>query len=292
MRCFRFIEVEKAHYPITVLCQTLGVSRSGYHAWRRRPPSRHACDDEQLLVSIRRVFVESRHTYGAPRVHAMLARLGVRVGRKRVARLMRHHELVGRSGRLPGPRTTTPARQRPAPADLVQRDFSASAPNRLWLADITYLRTWEGWLYLAAILDVYSRMIVGWAIASHLRTELVLEALEMGLWRRQPEPGLLIHHSDKGSQYLSGDYSTRLSTAGITASAARSAYDNAMVESWFSTIKQELVYPRSWPTRHEAELAVFDYIEVFYNRLRLHSGLDMKSPIEYETEVQPCPTLT
>lgn len=285
MRCFRFIEVEKAHFPIMVLCESLGVSRSGYHAWRKRAPSQRVREDERLTESIRRIFAESRRTYGAPRVHAMLVREGIGVGRKRVARLMRHHGLVGRSGRRQGPRTTTLSRSRPAPADLVRRDFTAAAPNLLWLADITYLRTWEGWLYLAAILDVYSRMIVGWALATHLRTELVLEALEMGLWRRQPQRGLLIHHSDKGSQYLSGDYSARLTRAGITASAARSAYDNAMVESWFSTIKQELVYSRSWPTRHQAELAVFDYIEVFYNRLRLHSSLDMKSPIEYEQEV-------
>ena len=165
------------------------------------------------------------------------------------------------------------------------------SPNRLWLADITYLRTWEEWLYLAAILDVYSRMIVGWALATHLRTELVLEALEMGLWRRRPQQGLLVHHSDKGSQYLSDGYAARLAAAGIIPSAARSAYDNAMVESWFSTIKQELVYPRSWPTRHDAEIAVFDYIEVFDNRLRLHSSLNMKSPTEYEQEV-PATSIT
>lgn len=277
---FRFVEQKKAAFPVAVLCEVLGVSRSGLYAWRRRRPSARQLEDTRLVAEIRRVHAATRQIYGAPRVHAELRDDGWVIGENRVARLMRSHGIQGCSGRRPGPRTTTRARK-PAPPDLVQRRFTAAGPDRLWLGDITYLRTWEGWLYLAMLKDAFSRMIVGFATADHLRVALPLAALTMALKARRPRSGMLIHHTDRGSQYLAGDYAGRLTLARITASAAGSAYDNAMAESFFGTIKNELIYRRSWPTRREAALEVFRYIN-WYNRTRRHSSLGQQSPIRYE----------
>ena len=279
---FAFIEAEKANHAITRMCRLLGVSPSGYYAWVNRPPSARAVSDAALGAQIRAIHVRSRGTYGAPRIHAELRAEGVQCSRKRVARLLRNAGLHG-CHRRKGVRTT---RRNPdtAPApDLVRRDFTAAAPNRLWVADITYVPTWMGFLYLAIVLDVYSRRIVGWAMAEHFRTELVIEAVEMAVWRRRPATEV-IHHSDQGSQYTSLAFGRRLREEGMTASMGSrgDCFDNAMAESFFATLECELLAGRCFPTRNAARLAVFDYIEGFYNSHRRHSALDYLSPIAYE----------
>jgi putative transposase len=279
---FRFIAAEKANHPVSLLCAVLGVSRSGFHAWHR-PPSARAVEDAALSGRIATIHAASAATYGSPRVHAEL-RLehGVRVGRKRVERLMRQAGLSGMVRRRRGRTTVVAPGVRTAP-DLVARDFNPTAPDRLWCADITYLRTWEGWLYLASVMDCYSRRIVGWALADHLRAELVDDALEMALGRRRPAPGL-VHHSDRGSQYTSLVFTRRCRAVGIEVSmgAKGSCFDNAVLESFHATIKKDLIHRRSWPTKGEARVAVFEYIEVFYNRRRRHSTLGYLSPVQFE----------
>jgi putative transposase len=281
---FRFIAAEKANHPIALLCEVLEVSRSGFHAWQKRPPSRRARQDAGLFGLIEPIHRESRRTYGSPRVHAEL-RLDheVRVGRKRVERLMRQAGLSGMIRRRRGKTTISAPGIRTAP-DLVSRDFNPAGPNRLWCADITYVRTWEGWLYLASVMDCYSRRIVGWALADHLRAELVDEALAVAIARRRPNRGL-VHHSDRGSQYTSLIFTRRCRAVGIDVSmgAKGSCFDNAVLESFHATIKKDLIHRRSWPTKAEARVAVFDYIEAFYNRRRRHSTLGMLSPAEFET---------
>jgi putative transposase len=279
---FAFVEAEKANYPVTTLCRLLGVSTSGYYAWRSRPPSARSHADHALSQRIRIIHERSRGTYGMPRVWAELRYEGVYCSRKRVARLLR---LAGLQGchRRKGPRIT---RRKPeaAPApDLVRRDFTAIAPDQLWVADITYVSTWMGFLYLAVVLDAYSRRVVGWAMAEHLRTELVVEAVEMALWRRRPSAGV-IHHSDQGSQYTSLAFGRRLREAGMMASMGSrgDCFDNAMAESFFATLECELLARRLFPTRNAARLALFDYIEGFYNSHRRHSALDYLSPAAYE----------
>ncbi len=241
MRLFRLIDAERAYLPVSLLCRMLGVSRSGYYAWRERPPSERRRCDAALTEKIREVHRRSRETYGYPRVHAELRALGERYGRRRVARLMRE---AGLRGCLRGKRRcTTRGDKRAIPApDLVRRKFSATLPDRLWLADITYVKTDEGFLHLAFVLDAHSRRVVGWSMASHLRTELVIEALEMAVWRRKPGAGL-IHHTDRGSQYTALSFGERLEEVGIVPSMGRigSALDNAMAESFVSTLKAELV---------------------------------------------------
>jgi putative transposase len=279
---FAFIEAEKAAYPVATMCRLLGVSKSGYYAWRTRPLSTRAHADRAMTGQIRVIHERSRGTYGAPRVWAELRYEGVYCSRKRVARLLRIAGLQG-CHRRKGPRTT---RRRPdaAPApDLVKRDFAAVAPDRLWVADITYVSTWMGFLYLAVVLDVYSRRVVGWAMAEHLRTELVVEAVEMALWRRRPSEGV-IHHSDQGSQYASLAFGRRLHEAGMLPSMGSrgDCFDNAMAESFFATLECELLARQRFPTRNTARLAVFDYIEGFYNTHRRHSALDYLSPAAYE----------
>lgn len=288
---FRLIEAEKAQHPVSLLCSVLGVTRAGYYVWRRRGPSRRALTDAKLAPLIGRVFVESLETYGAPRVHAELREThGIRVGRKRVARLMRQLELEGVSRRGKRRRTTIadPAAA-PAP-DLVGRRFTAAGPNQLWLADITYLPTREGWLFLAVVLDVYSRRIVGWSMRDDLKTELVVDALGMAVTRRKPPAGV-VHHSDRGSQYTSLAFGATLRDSGLVASMGRrgDAYDNAACESVISTIKNELIKRQTWTSRDQARLAVFSYIETFYNPRRRHSALGYRSPIEYENMTQPTP---
>jgi putative transposase len=281
---FRFIAAEKASHPIALLCEVLEVSRSGFHAWQKRPPSRRACQDAGLLGLIEPIHRESRRTYGSPRVHAEL-RLDhdIRVGRKRVERLMRQAGLSGMIRRRRGKTTISAPGIRTAP-DLVERDFNPAGPNRLWCADITYVRTWEGWLYLASVMDCYSRRVVGWALADHLRAELVDEALAVAIARRRPEAGM-VHHSDRGCQYTSLTFTRRCRTVGIDVSmgAKGSCFDNAVLESFHATIKKDLIHRRAWPSKAQARVAVFDYIEAFYNRRRRHSTLGMLSPLEFET---------
>lgn len=282
MSLFRFIDAEKARFPVSMLCKVLRISKSGYYAWKSRPPSKRSREDAALTEKIREVHERSRQTYGYPRVHAELRALGVRCGRRRVARLMRKAGIRGcMRGRK---RRTTRQDPRAVPApDLVRRNFTATAPNKLWTADITYLRTNEGFLYLAFVLDVYSRRIVGWSMASHLRTELVVDALEMAVWRRKPAAGL-VHHSDRGTQYTALSFGKKLKEAGIVPSMGRagSALDNAISESFVSTLKCELLHRRRFPTREAARSAVFEYLEAFYNRRRLHSSLGYLSPESYE----------
>jgi len=277
---FRFIAAERADYPIKTLCRVLGVSRSGFHAWQRRPPSQRARVDAALLERIERVHRGSRGTYGVPRVHAELRFEGVRVGRKRVERLMRAAGLSGLVKRRRG-RTTVRVPGVRVADDLVRRDFRPAAPDRLWVADISYLRTWEGWLYLAVVVDCYSRRVVGWSLQDHLRAELVVDALELAVGRRRPQPGL-VHHSDKGSQYVSLVFGRRCRIAGIAVSMGTTGYDNAVCEAFFKTLKSELIDRRSWPTKAEARTAVFEFIECFYNRRRRHSTLGYLSPVDYE----------
>ncbi len=277
------IAAEKTNYPVAVMCRVLGVSRTGFHNWQRRAPSDRALTDAWLTDKITQIHEQSRGVYGAPRIHAEL-RLehDVRVGRKRVAQLMK---AAGISGVTPRKRFKTTIRIpgiTPA-ADLVERQFRPNGPNVLWVADITYLRTGEGWLYLAAVQDAYSRQIVGWSMATHMRAALVVDALQMALARRRPDPGL-IHHSDQGSQYVSLAFGRAAGQAGIAVSMGSrgDAYDNAVAETFFATLKKELVNRRSWPSRLELQSAVFQYIEAFYNRQRRHSTLGMLSPIAYE----------
>jgi putative transposase len=284
---FRLIEAEKAHHAVSLLCRVLGVSRAGYYAWTRRPPSARARRDAELTNQIRAIHQRSRATYGAPRVHAELRMdHNVRVGRKRVARLMRSAELQGCHRRRGRGLTRRDPQATPAP-DLVERTFTATEPDRLWTADITYIPTWSGWLYLAVVLDVFSRRVVGWAMAEHLRTELVLDALDMAIWNRRPAAGL-IHHSDQGCQYTSLAFGRRCREAGITPSmgSVGDAYDNAVTESFFATLECELLDRHRFRTHGEARLAVFDYLEGFYNPRRRHSALGYLSPADYERSHQ------
>ena len=282
MSRYRLVQAEKAEYPVTILCRVLQIARSGYYAWARRGVSARARADEELTGRIARIHAESRQTYGAPRVHAALRAGGVRCGSRRVARLMRVAGLVGRYRRRRARTTVADPRQVPAP-NLVARDFAAPAPDRLWIGDITYIATWEGWLYLAVLLDVHSRRVVGWAMADHLRADLALDALAMALTARRPAAGL-VHHTDRGCQYTAEAYRDALAARGITVSMSRAGdcYDNAMTESFFATLKGELIDARPWPTRRAARQAVFEWLEIFYNRQRLHSALGYLSPVAFE----------
>lgn len=264
------------------LCRALGVSKSGYYAWQKREPSRREERDGELLAQIREAHARSRRTYGSPRVHAELRAEGTRCSRKRVARLMRAAGLSARRPRR-AVRTTDSRHSLPVAANLLGRDFTAPAPDRRWAADITYVPTAEGWLYLAVILDLFSRRVVGHACAATLATVLVAEALALACGRRRPSAGLL-HHSDRGSQYASAEYQARLSEVGAQCSMSRrgDCYDNAAVESFFSTLKTELIHGRRYATRAEARAEIFEYVEVFYNRERRHSALGYLSPAEYE----------
>jgi putative transposase len=281
---YKLIEAEKTSFPIQFMCRMLGVCRSGYYGWRSRPPSARNRADGALTEKIREIHQRSRHTYGSPRVHAELRALGSCCGRKRVERLMREAGLRGcMRGRRRG---TTRRGERSAVAeDLVKRRFAATEVDKVWVADITYVASAEGFLYLAFILDVHSRRIVGWAMENHLRTELVVDALRMAVWRRKPAAGL-VHHSDQGVQYTSLSFSERLREVGIKPSMGRtgSALDNAMAESFVSTLKAELVSRMEFPTRQAAKSAIFEYLETFYNTRRLHSSLGYKSPADFEED--------
>lgn len=280
---FRLIDEEKARHPISRIARALGVSRAGYHAWKRRGPSTRSREDDALIARITKIHADTDGIYGAPRIQVELAEAdGIRVGKKRVARLMRKADIEGvsRRGRR---RTTIQSKEAVAAPDLVNRNFSADEPDALWVADITYVPTWEGWLFLAAVTDACSRFCVGWSMRDDLAADLVVDALGMAVTRRRPNPGL-IHHSDRGSQYGSLAFGRTLRDSGIAASMGSrgDAYDNAAAESFMATIKCELIKRRSFKTRDEARLAVFRYIEGFYNPLRRHSSLDYRSPAEYE----------
>jgi putative transposase len=263
------------------MCRVLGVSPSGFYAWRQRPPSARSRADAQLSLRMSAIHYRSHATYGAPRVHAELRAEGIKVGRKRVARLLKKAGLVGASRRKWIHTTVRDRNARPAP-DLVERNFGAPQPNRLWVADITYIPTWAGFLYLAVVLDVFSRRIVGWAMETHLRTELVLEALDFALWQRRP--AAVIHHSDQGTQYTSIQFGARCREAGVRPSmgSVSDCFDNAMCESFFATLECELLARRRFKTQVEARMAVFEFIEGWYNPHRRHSALDYLSPVSYE----------
>jgi putative transposase len=280
---FEFMKANRAAHSVTTMSRVLGVSAGGFYAWRRRRESRRAEDDAHLLTQIRRFHERSRGTYGAPRIHRDLRAAGVRVGRKRVARLLKQAGLQGVSRRKWPVTTTRAEHARPAP-DLVQREFAATGPNQLWVADITYIPTWAGLLYLAVVLDVWSRRIVGWAMETHLRTSLVLAALEMAV--RQRQPAGVVHHSDQGCQYTSIEFGRRCREAGVRPSmgSVGDCYDNAMCESFFATLECELLDRVTLHTPAEGRLAVFDFIEGWYNPTRRHSALDYCSPMQFERQ--------
>jgi putative transposase len=286
---YRFVDCEKAAFPIVTMCRVLGVSPSGFWAWSKRPPSERARADAALTGEIRRIHVRSRGTYGVPRVHAELAYEGTRCSRKRVARLMRADGLAGVHRRR-AVRTTVRDRDAVPAPDLVNRAFRAPGPDRLWVADITYVPTWAGFLYVAVVVDVFSRVVVGWSMAGHMRTELILDALDMAISRRRPADGL-VHHSDRGTQYTSLAFGRRAREAGIALSMGSTgdAYDNAMAESFFASLETELLDRTSFRTRADARLAVFDYIEAFYNPIRRHSALAYLSPAEFERRYRADP---
>lgn len=282
MSDYRFIEAEKDNHPVACLCRVLEVSFSGFYAWLRREPSERARKDEELAERIKAIHDASRGIYGAPRIHAELKDEGTPVGKKRVARLMRAQGLQGVHRRRRTKTTRQDKAAAPAP-DLVDRDFSAPGPDRKWMADITYVPTWVGFLYLAVVVDAFSRKVVGWAMAAHLRTELVLDALEMAIRTRRPGPGV-VHHSDRGCQYTSVAFGKRCREAGIVASMGSTGdcFDNALCESFFASLETELIDRSVFRDHAQAHTAVFDYIECFYNRRRRHSALGYLSPAEFE----------
>ena len=280
---YRFIQAEKALYPVEVLCRVLTVARSGYYAWCRRPLGARAQQNQWLATHIRTCYQASRGRYGSPRIHQDLRAQGLRVGRHRVARLMRLHGLRSLSRRRPWKRLAgvTPAIR---VANTLQRAFAAARPNEKWAGDITYVPTRQGWLYVAVLMDLYSRRIVGWAMDDQMTTTLTLSALEMALQQRLVPVGLL-HHSDRGSQYGAVAYQQRLAIRGIRCSMSRpgNCWDNAVVESFFATLKTELRVTEEWyATRQAARTAIFEYVEGFYNRARRHSTLGYLSPVEFE----------
>ena len=279
---FAFIAREKACYPVALMCRVLKVSRAGYYAWCKRPTAHHTQEDQRLGLEIAAIYRESRGRYGSPRVHFELRERGQRIGRKRVARLMRTAGLRAREHRRF--RCTTDSRHGLAiKQNLLDRQFTMPTANCGWVTDITYLWTLEGWLYLAVILDLFSRRVVGWSLSERLERGIVLDALKMALQYRHPPQGLL-HHSDRGSQYASHEYQQLLAVHGIQSSMSRqgNCWDNAVAESFFATLKLELVHQSRWRTRTQARNDLFEYIELFYNRQRRHSALGYLSPHEFE----------
>lgn len=285
------IDAEKAEYSITILCKALDVTRSGYYAWLGRGKSSRQCTNEELSERIAEIHKTSRCTYGCPRIQAELKSQGHRVSRRRVARLMRQQGIRVRRRKRWVPRTTDSHHKLPVAPNLLDREFERTAPNQAWVGDITYVRTDEGWLYLATLLDLYSRKVVGWSMSDKIDRQLVLRALEMATINRRPGVGL-IHHTDRGSQYASGDYRQALEQNGMLASMSRkgNCWDNAVAESFFSTLKTELSGP--YKSHAEARRAIFEYIEVFYNRKRRHSSIGYLTPSEFEdrfySEVPQC----
>jgi putative transposase len=281
---FAFVSAERANHAVAALCRVVGASVSGFHAWLRAIPSvQHRAEAEaELRGHIGRVFAARRRVYGSPRVHAELRREGRRHSRRRVERLMREMGLSARRGRKQAPRTTDSRHGLPVAPNLLARNFTAERPGQVWLADISYIPTGEGFLYLAAIKDLATREIVGWSMADHLRAELCVDALVMAIRRHGPPPRGLIQHSDRGVQYASEPYRAVLERHGITQSMSRrgNCLDNAPMESFFASLKTEHVHQVRFCTREEARAAVFEYIEIFYNRQRLHSAIDYRTPAE------------
>ena len=279
---YRVIQEHDRRYPIRLMCRALAVSAAGYYAWRIRPESARSVSDRTTLSVIRVIHRESRETYGSPRIWKALVTQGHRIGEHRVARLMRQDGI--RAKTVTKWRATTQSQHRfPVAANTLERAFTVEAPNRVWAGDITYVWTLEGWLYLAVLLDLYSRRVVGWAMSQRITVELTEQALTMALAKRAPTAGLL-HHSDRGSQYAATSYQRVLDEYGLIPSMSRkgNCWDNACVESFFGTLKRELVYQRQYATRSEATQDIFEYIEVFYNRQRRHSTLGYRSPAEFE----------
>lgn len=287
MSVYPFIEAEKAEQDgnVNKACRLLEVSRSAYYAWSRHIPSQRKRSDDELAGTITEIHADSRHTYGSPRVTAALAKRGIAAGKKRVARLMAARGLVGRRKRRFKRTTIADPTATDLAVDLLRRTFGPEIRevDTAWCSDITYVRTWEGWCYLATVIDLASRRVVGFAVANHMRAELVCDALKMALQARRPATGL-IFHSDRGSQYTSEKFRKLLCAHGIRQSLSRKGdcFDNSVAESWFATLKEELIYRHAWPTREHARRAIFEFIEVFYNRKRLHSSLGYLTPVEYE----------
>lgn len=279
---FQFINDRADQYPISLMCQILSVSRSGYYAWKHRPQSQRQMANQTLIESIRKVYTQNRQAYGVTRIVRALRKLGHQCSRNRVARLMRQYGIQARKKRSYKVTTQSNHSHPIAPNKLAQQ-FQVSQPNKVWSSDITYIATAEGWLYLAVVMDLYSRQIIGWSMQLSLKRQLVLDALQMALHRRKPQQPLL-HHSDRGSQYASGDYQALLARHDIDPSMSRkgNCYDNAPVESFFASLNKECVRAKVYTSRYEAQVALFDYIEVFYNRQRLHSYLGYCSPVEFE----------
>ena len=283
---FQWIEGQRQDYPLSALCEALGVTRAGYYAWQKRkqsPPGPRAARREELAREVRAAHEDSRCTYGSPRVCHELKARGVECCENTVAKLMREQGIRSITRRRFKVRTTDSSHQHPVAPNVLDRDFVADAPDRKWAADLTYVATDEGWLYLAVVIDLCSRKVVGWAMADHLRAQLCLDALDMALKRRRPGEGLL-HHSDRGVQYACGDYRDLLRSHGIACSMSRTGdcYDDAVVESFFKTLKAELVYHQRYATREQARRSLFEYVEVLYNRTRLHSSLGYVSPEQFE----------
>lgn len=281
---FAFIEEHLASlFPLDVICRVLEVSRSGYYAWRERPESNRAKRREELALRIQRIHEEYRRVYGSPRIFNELKAQGQSVCQNTVADIMKERNIRAKTKRKFVPRTTDANHDQPMADNLLDRQFQAELPNRKWAADITYIPTGEGWLYLAGVIDLCSRKIVGWSMADHMETSLVSDALKMALAHRRPEQGLL-HHSDRGVQYVSDDYRRLLQAGGmeISMSGKGDCWDNAVIESFWSTLKRELVHQERFATQDQARAAIFEYIEVFYNRKRLHSSLGYVSPEAFE----------
>jgi len=283
---FRFIEDRRADYPVRTMCEVLEVSPAGYYAWRSRPESQRSAANRVLVDDIKQIHRDTRGRYGSPRIQEELKAQGHGASRGRIERLMRHHGIRAVMARPQWVRTTDSRHDLPIAPNLVDRNFAAAAPNQVWLADITYIETDQGWLYLAVVMDLFSRKIVGWAMANHLRADLPLAALRMAISAQRPGAGL-IHHSDRGVQYASAEYRKLLQSTGFKASMSRKAdcYDNAPMESFFHTLKTELVYHTHYATRAEATRDIFAYIEGFYNRTRRHSAIGYISPVEMELKV-------
>ncbi len=280
---YAFIQRSLTEFSVSRCCQVLEVSRSGYYAWRKRTPCTAVVRRQKLVEKIRTVHKGNRGAYGSPRVCQALHQQGEQVSENTVAKVMRSEEIRAKTKRKFTPRTTDSAHYQPVAENVLDRQFTADAPNQKWVTDITYIPTDEGWLYLAGVLDLFSRKVVGWSMADHMETQLVNDALSMALDRRDPGEGLL-HHSDRGVQYASDSYTHRLSQRGIKMSMSRkgNCWDNAVMESFWATLKTELVNHERFATRNQARAAIFEYIEVFYNRVRLHSTLGYRSPEAFE----------
>ncbi len=278
------IQTEKVNFPVKVLCSVLKVSRSAFYAWLKRPPSRRKRENEALVIKIQDIYKTSRKSYGSPRITAQLNAQGSQCSENRVARLMRENNIAVHPRKRFRP-TTDSNHSHSIAANLLDRKFTTDQPDTAWVADITYIWTAQGWLYLAVILDLFSRKVVGWSMDDNMRTRLVINALDMALGQRNPETGL-IHHSDRGSQYASKEYRDALKIAGLQCSMSRkgNCWDNAVAESFFGTLETELRGKYYWMSRDQAKMAIFEYIEVFYNRKRIHSTLGYKTPVDYEKQ--------